>query len=128
MPTLTAPLNPDNFPDVRPDRLRFWTLRILAWGLTLLGLGAVGFGLTHGALAYYATKNGLEIERIVNAAQLFGGSLGGGLLMILIGQVCRVLLAIEENTRLAAFHLRPRGRAPEIGLERRIPGGERTRP
>lgn len=125
---MTAPLNPDNFPDVRPDRLRFWTLRILAWALTLGGLGMIGFGLTHGALAYYATKNGLELERIVNAAQLFGGSLGGGLVMVLIGQASRVLLAIEENTRLIAYHTRARARAPEPGLERRIPGGERARP
>ena len=99
MPKLTAPLNPDKFPDVRPDRLRFWTLRILAWTFSLLGLGLVGFALAHGALAYYGTKNGLELERVVNAATLFGGACGGGLLLLVIGQAARVLLAIEENTR-----------------------------
>ncbi len=87
----------------------------------------MGFALAHGALAYYGTKNGLELERIVNAAQLFGGSLGGGLVMLLIGQAARVLLAIEENTRLIAFHTRPRPRPPEPVAERRIPGIERLK-
>lgn len=103
-------------------------MRVLAWGFTLLGLGALGFGLAHGALAYYGTKNGLELERIVGAAQLFGGSLGGGLVLLVIGQLARVLLAIEENTRLIAFHSRPRPRPPEPAVERRVPGAERLKP
>jgi hypothetical protein len=127
VPPLTAPLNPDKFPDVRPDRLRFWTLRVLAWLLSLAGLGAIGFGLAHGALAYYGTKNGLELERIVDAATLFGGSLGGGLGLLVVGQAMRVLLAIEENTRLIAFHTRPRPRPPEAAAERRVPGAERLK-
>ena len=111
--------------------MRFWTLRVLAWGFTLLGLGAMGFGLAHGALAYYGTKNGLELERIVSAATLFGGSVGGGLVLVLFAQSARVLLAIEENTRLIAFHTRPRPRGPGdrelAAAERRIPGIERLK-
>lgn len=127
MRLVTAPLDPDKFPDVRPDRLRFWTARILAWLFTLLGLGAVGFGLAHGGLAYYATKNGLELDRIVGAATWFAGCVGAGFVLLAMGQLSRVLLAIEENTRLIAFHTRPRPRLPEPPAERRVPPVEKVK-
>lgn len=125
---MTAPLDPDNFPDVRPDRQRFWTLRILAWTFVAAGLIALGFGLAHGLLAYYATKNGAELERIVSAGSWFGACVLGGFVAIVIGQIVRVLLAIEENTRLIAFHTRPRARQVESVAERRVPSPERVRP
>ena len=125
---MTAPLDPDRFPDVRPDRTRFWTLRVLAWTFVAAGLIGLGFGLAHGLLAYYATKNGAELERIVTAGSWFGACMAGGLVAIVIGQIVRVLLAIEENTRLIAFHTRPRARHVEQAAERRVANTERVRP
>ncbi|MEB3329707.1 MAG: hypothetical protein VKQ33_10790 [Candidatus Sericytochromatia bacterium] len=107
---MTAPLDPDKFPDVRPDRIRFWGLRVLCWAFSLAGLGAIAFGLGHGALAWYATKNGAEVERAASALVLGGGAIGGGLALLFVSEVARVVLAIEENVRLSAFHGRPRPR------------------
>lgn len=117
---LTAPLDPDKFPDVRPDRIRFWGLRALIWLFTLLGLGAVTFGLGHGALAYYATKNGAEVERAASALLIGGGAIGGGLILLFVSQLARVVLVIEENARLIAFQGR---RARPAASERRGPSG-----
>jgi hypothetical protein len=107
---VTAPLDPDKFPDVRPDRIRFWGLRVLCWLFSVTGLAAVAFGLGHGVLAWYATKNGAEVERAASALQVGGGAIVGGLLVLFFTQLARVLLAIEENVRLSAFHGRPRSR------------------
>lgn len=107
--------------------MRFWTLRFLAWTFVAAGLVGLGFGLAHGVLAYYATKNGAELERIVTAGSWFGACVAGGLVAIVIGQSVRVILAIEENTRLIAFHTRPRARQVEAVAERRVAPPERVR-
>ncbi|MEB3223889.1 MAG: hypothetical protein VKS61_17580 [Candidatus Sericytochromatia bacterium] len=107
---MTAPLDPDKFPDVRPDRIRFWVLRVMCWTFSLVALAAITFGVGHGALAWYATKNGAEVERAANALIIGGGAIAGGLLLLFAVQLARVQLAIEENTRLTAYHSRPRGR------------------
>jgi hypothetical protein len=107
-------INPDKLPDIRPDRRKFILLRVLTWLLFLGGLGAVIYGGTIGALAYYGTKNGQETVRIVDALASVILSVVGGLLTMAIGQVFRVLIAVEENTRLIAFHTRPRPRPPEL--------------
>lgn len=120
---MTAPLDPDRFPDVRPDRLRFWTLRLLAWVFVGGGLVALGVGLAHGWLAYYATKNGGELERVVGAASWFLAAAMGGLVAIAIGQIARVVLAIEENTRLIAFNTQQQAKA---GGDRRPVASEKA--
>jgi hypothetical protein len=107
---VTAPLDPDKFPDVRPDRIRFWGLRVLCGVFSVAGLAAIAFGLGHGVLAWYATKNGAEVERAAGALQIGGGAVVGGLVVLFVTQLARVLLAIEENVRLSAFHSRPRSR------------------
>jgi hypothetical protein len=114
-------IDPDKFPDYRPDRRRFWGLRLLAWGLTLGGLALLCFGAAHGTLAYYATKNGAEMARIYQAATYVVGSVAGGLLLTGVGQAFRVVLAIEENTRLIAYHTRAKTRPPEEARERKVP-------
>lgn len=106
-------IDPDKIPDIRPDRRKFWLLRLLNWLSLLAGLSAVAYGVLLGALAYYATKNGTELQRIMAVAPTVLVSVIGGVLTMTIGQVFRVVLAIEENTRLIAFHTRPRLRPPE---------------
>jgi uncharacterized membrane protein YeaQ/YmgE (transglycosylase-associated protein family) len=114
-------IDPEKFPDFRPDRRRFWGLRLLAWGMTLGGLGLLCFGAMHGTLAYYATKNGAEMERIYQALAYVVGAVAGGLLLTGVGQAFRVVLAIEENTRLIAYHTRARTRPAEEPRERKVP-------
>lgn len=106
-------IDPDKIPDIRPDRRKFWLLRALTWLLFVSGLGAVIYAVAWGALTYYATKNGAEGHRAIAevATVLIAGI--GGFLTMAVGQVFRVVLAIEENTRLIAFNTRPRPRPPE---------------
>lgn len=106
-------IDPDKLPDIKPDKRKFWLLRGLTWLLFLGGLAAMAYGGLLGALAYYGTKNGSEMMRLVDAAASVLVAVVGGLLMMAIGQVFRVMIAIEENTRLIAFHTRPRPRPPE---------------
>lgn len=106
-------IDPDKLPDIKPDKRKFWLLRGLTWLLFLGGLAAMAYGGLLGALAYYGTKNGSEMTRLVDAAASVLVAVVGGLLMMAIGQVFRVMIAIEENTRLIAFHTRPRPRPPE---------------
>ncbi|MDB5097140.1 MAG: hypothetical protein JWM80_1561 [Cyanobacteria bacterium RYN_339] len=114
-------IDPDKFPDIRPDRRRFWGLRLLAWGLTLGGLALFTFGAAHGTLAYYATKNGAEMERIYQALAYVIAASAGGLLLTGVGQAFRVVLAIEENTRVIAYHTRAKTRPVEETRERKVP-------
>lgn len=111
-------INPDRIPDIRPDRRRFHFLRALAWIMGLGGLAGVVYGAALGALAYYGTKNGTEGERLLMALGAALLAVLGGLVMIGIGQVFRVVIAIEENTRLTAFHTRPRPAKPPRRLPR----------
>ena len=106
-------IDPDKIPDIRPDRRRFWLLRILNWVSLLVGLVAVCYGSLLGAVAYYATKNAGELQRMMEVAPTVLISVIGGVLTMTVGQVFRVILAIEENTRLIAFHTRPRPKPPE---------------
>lgn len=106
-------IDPDKLPDITPDKRKFWLLRFLTGALFLGGLAMILYGVGLGTLAYYGTKNGGETARIVEAAAPVLVSVVGGFLMMAIGQVFRVILAIEENTRLVAFHTRPRPRPPE---------------
>lgn len=106
-------IDPDKLPDIKPDKRKFWLLRGLTWLLFLGGLAAMAYGGLLGALAYYGTKNGAEMTRLVDAAASVIVAVVGGLLMMAVGQVFRVMIAIEENTRLIAFHTRPRPRPPE---------------
>jgi hypothetical protein len=121
--TLTAPVDPERFPDVRPDRVRYWLLRLLVLLMTVAGLAVIVLGLAHGTLAYYATKNGAELERAAHALSLSAGAVAGGLALLLIAQVSRVLIAIEENTRMMAYQNRSRQRDSSEGLL-----GSRLRP
>lgn len=106
-------IDPDKLPDITPDKRKFWLLRFLTGALFLGGLAMILYGAGLGALAYYGTKNGTETARLVESAALVLAAVVGGLLMMAIGQVFRVIMAIEENTRLVAFHTRPRPRPPE---------------
>lgn len=81
--------------------------------MLLAGLAALGFGLLHGAVAYYATKNGRETARFVQEATLFLGGTTAGMVLLGLSQLCRVAMAIEENTRWIAYHTRPRLRPAE---------------
>lgn len=101
-------IDPERIPDIRPDRRRFHFLRVLAWLMALGGAAGVAYGVALGALAYYGTKNGLEGDRLLSALGLALLAALGGLVMMGFGQVFRVAIAIEENTRLTAFHTRPR--------------------
>lgn len=106
-------IDPDKIPDIRPDRRKFYVLRFLNLLLFVAGLVAVAYGALHGLLAYYGTHNGAEFPRFMDAMAGVIVAVVGGLLTMAIGQVFRVLVAIEENTRLIAFHTRPRPRPPE---------------
>ena len=106
-------IDPDKLPDITPDKRKFWLLRFLTGALFLGGLAMILYGAALGALAYYGTKNGAETARIVEATANVLIAVVGGFLMMAIGQVFRVIMAIEENTRLVAFHTRPRPRPPE---------------
>lgn len=119
---LTPPVDPERFPDVRPDRVRYWLLRLLVLLLTVIGLAAIILGLAHGALAYYATKNGAELERAASALTLSASAVAGGFLLLIVSQISRVLIAIEENTRMLAFQVlsRQRDRGTEA-LGSRVP-------
>lgn len=97
----------------QPDGWRFWTLRALILLMLLAGLAALAFGLLHGAVAYYATKNGRETARFVQEATLFLGGTTAGMILLGMSQLCRVAMAIEENTRWIAYHTRPRLRPTE---------------
>lgn len=109
-------MDPERFPDVRPDRVRYWLLRILILFLTVGGLAAIVMGLAHGALAYYATKNGAELDRAASAFINSAAAMSGGLLLLIIAQISRVLIAIEENTRLVAFYTQWRQRNQSGGI------------
>lgn len=98
--------------DRRPDKKKFWLLRFLTGLLLVCGLLAVAYGLTIGALAYYGTKNGSETGRIVDALAGVVVAVVGGVLTMAIGQVFRVILAIEENTRMLAHLARMRPGPP----------------
>ena len=100
----------EKLPDIQPDRRKFWLLRVLTVALFFGGLAAICYGGALGALAYWGTKSGTETTRIVDAAAQVLVSVVGGFLMMAIGQVFRVIIAIEENTRLVAYHTRPRAR------------------
>jgi len=114
-------IDPDKVPDIRPDKRKFWLLRGLSWLLFLGGLAALAFGCVHGALAYYGTKNGAEFQRILGSTAYVLVSVTVGLMMMGVGQVFRVIMAIEENTRLIAYHTRPRQRPPEEIRQRTVP-------
>jgi hypothetical protein len=119
-------IDPDKLPDIQPDRRKFMLLRVLTVALFFGGLAAILYGGALGALAYYGTKNGTETPRIVDAAAQVLVSVLGGFLMMAIGQVFRVIIAIEENTRLVAFHTRPRPRsAAEPPRRTMVPPSER---
>jgi hypothetical protein len=122
-------IDPDKFPDFRPDRRRFWVLRLLAWALTLGGLALFAFGAAHGTLAYYATKNGAEMARIYQALAYVGAAIAGGLLLTGVGQAFRVILAIEENLRIIAYHTRQKSKpaAPEEPRQRAVPAQQQER-
>jgi hypothetical protein len=121
-------IDPDKLPNIRPDKRRFWVLRILAWTLSLGGMALVLAGAGHGALAYYATKNGAEMARIYQALAYVGGAVAGGLFLTGVGQAFRVVLAIEENTRLIAYHTRSRkAPAPEEMRQRTVPAAPAER-
>ena len=105
-------IDPDKLPDIQPDKRKFWLLRFLTVALFFAGLALVVYGGAIGALAYWGTKSGETARLIEAAAQSLAGIVGGFLAMA-VGQVFRVVIAIEENTRLTAFHTRPRPRAPE---------------
>lgn len=107
--------------DAQPDSWRFWSLRALVLLMLLGGLAAFAFGLLHGAVAYYATKNGRETARFVQEATLFLGGCTSGLILMGMSQVCRVVMAIEENTRWIAHHTRPRLRPAEAPRPRPAP-------
>ena len=120
-------IDPDKIPDYRPDRRRFWVLRLLAWAMTLGGLALLAVGGGQGWLAYYATKNGGEISRLYQALAYTVGAVAGGLLLMGVGQAFRVVLAIEENTRIIAYHTRSRARPVEEVRERKIPAAPSER-
>ena len=103
----------EKLPDIQPDKRKFFLLRFLTGALFLAGLALIVYGGALGALAYYGTKNGAETQRIVDAMAHVLASVVSGFLMMAVGQVFRVIVAIEENTRLIAFHTRPRPRPPE---------------
>lgn len=71
-----------------------------------MGLAAIVLGVAHAVLAYYATKNGAELERASQALLNSGLAIAAGLFLLLVSQLSRVLVAIEENTRFTAFHMR----------------------
>jgi hypothetical protein len=121
-------IDPDKLPNFRPDKRRFWVLRILAWALSLGGMALVLAGAGHGALAYYATKNGAEMGRIYQALAYVGGAVAGGLFLTGVGQAFRVVLAIEENTRLIAYHTRQRKVTPQEEVRQRpVPASQSER-
>lgn len=120
-------VDPDKLPDFRPDRRRFWGLRFIAWIMTLGGLALLAVGTGHGWLAYYATKNGAEMARIYQALTYTVGALAGGLLLTGVGQAFRVVLAIEENTRLIAYHTRAKQKPPEEPRQRTVPAAPAER-
>lgn len=113
LPKELTVIDPEKIPDIRPDRRRFWLLRFLNWLSLLVGLVAVAYGCLLGAVAYYATKNGGELPRMMEVAPTVLIAVIGGVLTMTVGQVFRVIIAIEENTRLIAFHTRPRPKPPE---------------
>jgi hypothetical protein len=106
-------IDPEKLPDIQPDRRKFWLLRFLTVALFFAGLALIVYGGALGALAYYGTKNGGETNRLIESAAHVLGAVIGGFMAMAIGQVFRVVIAIEENTRLVAFHTRPRPRPPE---------------
>jgi hypothetical protein len=120
-------IDPEKLPDIQPDKRKFWLLRVLTVALFFGGLAAILYGGGLGALAYYGTKNGAETPRLVEAAAQVLIAVLGGFLMMAIGQVFRVILAIEENTRLVAFHTRPRARGPIEPPRRPMPMGAHER-
>ena len=119
-------IDPEKLPDIQPDKRKFFLLRFLTAALFFAGLALIAYGGLLGALAYYGTKNGAETSRVVDAMAQVLTSVVSGFLMMAIGQVFRVVLAIEENTRLIAFHTRPRPRPPEPP-KRPMPVSERER-
>lgn len=106
-------IDPEKLPDIQPDKRKFWLLRALTVALFFAGLALIVYGGALGALAYYGTKNGGETTRLIDSAAHVLVAVLGGFLAMAIGQVFRVVIAIEENTRLVAFHTRPRPRPPE---------------
>jgi hypothetical protein len=106
-------IDPEKLPDIQPDKRRFWLLRALTVALFVAGLALLIYGGVVGSLAYYGTKNGAESTRLLESAAQAIAAIVGGFLAMAVGQVFRVVIAIEENTRLIAFHTRPRPRAPE---------------
>lgn len=118
---------PSSPSDRRPDKKKFWLLRFLTGLLLLCGLLAVAYGLAVGALAYYGTKNGSETGRIVDALAGVVVAVVGGVLTMAIGQVFRVILAIEENTRMLAYLARMRP-VPPPGPPMAGVGGGRPAP
>lgn len=120
-------IDPDKLPELRPGRLRFWALRLLAWTMTLGGLGLIAVGAAQGWLAYYATKNGAEVARIYQALTYTVGAIATGMLLAGVGQAFRVFIAIEENTRLIAYHTRPRAKPPEETRQKTVPAAPSDR-
>jgi uncharacterized ion transporter superfamily protein YfcC len=106
-------IDPDKIPDIRPDRRKFWLLRALVWLLFVAGLAALAYAGLVGTLAYYATKNGSEVSRLYGESAHVLIAAIAGILTMAVGQLFRVIMAIEENTRLIAFNTRPRPRAAE---------------
>ena len=101
-------IDPERIPEIRPDRRRFWLLRGLCWLFFFAGLALFIFGGFHATLVYYGTKNGAELDRIVRESAYILASLLTGLLLMTVGQVCRVVIAIEENLRIVAYNTRAR--------------------
>ena len=86
-------------------------------GMVLL-MGVGGFALAFfggglGALAYHGTKHGAEAGRALEALPQAGLAVAAGLVLMALSQALRVLLAIEENTRLTAYYTRIRARVAE---------------
>jgi hypothetical protein len=106
-------IDPEKLPDIQPDKRKFWLLRFLTVALFFVGLAMVVYGGAIGALAYWGTKGGNESGRLIEALSHVLLALVGGFFAMAVGQVFRVVIAIEENTRLVAFHTRPRPRPPE---------------